>query len=309
MASLNSTFGATLVAIVVEATLYGITLLQTFFYFRKYHSDHWFTKSLVIILTFLDTLHLVLALHTVYWYLVTNFGNSDNLNNSVWSLNVQTDCQTFITVIVECFFARRLWLMGKNWLLVTTIVVMALLQIIAVIIFTIESFRLVQFAKFTTLTWEICLGLGASVVGDVIIAASMCYYLYRRRTGLGKTDSVVTMLMVYSVNSGVLTSIVALLSLILFLAMPTNLVWISVFFLLGKCYVNAFLGLLNSREQLRSGLGGIVTLSEFAGGLDGSTARGAARAPSGDAAARRRRVDPLPDPEDAKGRGSPGETW
>ncbi|TCD69040.1 hypothetical protein EIP91_009103 [Steccherinum ochraceum] len=34
--------------------------------------------------------------------------------------------------------------------------------------------------------------------------------------------------------------------------MPTNFVWLSFFWVMGKCYVNSFLASLNSREMLRS---------------------------------------------------------
>ncbi|KAH9925451.1 uncharacterized protein BXZ73DRAFT_103326 [Epithele typhae] len=270
MGSLDNTFGAALIGLVVEATLFGITLVQAFFYFRNYgSSDHWFTKALVIFLTLVDTLHLVLCVYTVYWYLVTHFGDSGNLELVVWSLTVQTDFQTLVAVTVECFFARRLWLMSKNRFIAASIIVLSIGQIIAVVVFTVDAFRLGEFAKFSSLTWEIILGLGGSTVADIIIAVAMCYYLYRRRTGLRRTDSLVTALMVYSVNSGMTTSVIATLSLILFLAMPTNLIWIAVFWLIGKCYVNSFLAL---RDHLRDRAhhGGVVPLSSFAARLSRS---------------------------------------
>ena len=62
-----------------------------------------------------------------------------------------------------------------------------------------------------------------SVVVDLLIAASMCWYLFRKKTGFARqahpngiyammltfihrTDSVITTLMAYSVNSGLLTT-------------------------------------------------------------------------------------------------------
>ena len=39
-------------------------------------------------------------------------------------------------------------------------------------------------------TWQpvLCIGLGSSVVADAIIASSMCWYLYRRRTGFARHE-------------------------------------------------------------------------------------------------------------------------
>ncbi|KAH9933253.1 uncharacterized protein BXZ73DRAFT_101213 [Epithele typhae] len=293
MGLLDETSGATLVSLVVESTLFGITLLQTFFYFRNYANDRWYIKGLVIFLTTLDTLHVVLCLHAVYWYLVTNFGNVANLDNTVWSLDLQVEANTVIAVVVECFFARRLYIMSKNWILAGTVVILALIHISTGLVFTVKAFTLGHFSKFTTLKPVIVLGLVAPAVADILIAGSMCYYLYRKRTGLSRTDSIVTALMVYSVNSGLTTSIIASACVITFLAMPTNLIWIAFFWLLGKCYVNSFLALLNSREQLRerSGRGGVVALSDFAANGSGGSGGGAG---SGGGLSHARRALPNP---------------
>ena len=44
------------------------------------------------------------------------------------------------------------------------------------------------------LQWETCLGLGSAAVADVTIAASMCYYLYKKRTGLRRSVGAVFLL-------------------------------------------------------------------------------------------------------------------
>ncbi|KAH9933254.1 uncharacterized protein BXZ73DRAFT_101214 [Epithele typhae] len=250
--TLDTTFGATLVGLTIEGTVYGVTLLQTFFYFRNYADDRWTTKSLVIFLT----------------YLVSNFGNFENLDKTMWAFDLQVEANTVIAVIVECFFARRLFMMSKNWILTGVVVILALVHLGTGLAFTVQSFRLGHFSQLGSLSYIIVVGIAAPAIDDVIIAVSMCYYLYKKRTGLSRTDSVVTTMMVYSINSGLASSIVATLCVILYLAMPTNLIWVACFWLLGKCYVNSFLGLLNTRDQLRdrARIGGVVTISGFSSG-------------------------------------------
>ena len=73
--------------------------------------------------------------------------------------------------------------------------------------------------------WQpvVCIGLGSGVLADALIAFSMCWYLYRKRTGFSRhvhfllrlyskfvnfvfrTDSMIMTLMSYSINSGLLT--------------------------------------------------------------------------------------------------------
>ncbi|OBZ69062.1 hypothetical protein A0H81_11094 [Grifola frondosa] len=298
MSVIDTTFGAALVGLVVASCLYGITLLQTYGYYkydkvasldcvgltssRQYPDDHLFVKSLVFTLLILDTLHVILCTRAIYWYLVTNFGSVDNLDITTWSMALQTDCnhvsQGLIGLIVEVFFARRVWLSKLS-----TFILISYLPS-----WTTSSepkrihnghncrvggttfrpgsslyrgilvrFTLGRFSRFGELTWVTCLGLGAAAAADILIAITMCFYLFRKRTGILRSDSVVTRLMIYSVNTGLLTSrltylsVIATICVVTFAAMPTNFVWLSFFWVMGKCYVNSFLALLNSRGSLR----------------------------------------------------------
>ncbi|GAW07567.1 hypothetical protein LENED_009570 [Lentinula edodes] len=58
---LDNTMGAMLVGIIVSAVLYGISLVQTLFYFNRYRNDAWYLKSLVAITVLFDT-------STSIWY-------------------------------------------------------------------------------------------------------------------------------------------------------------------------------------------------------------------------------------------------
>lgn len=49
---------------------------------------------------------------------------------------------------------------------------------------------------------------------DTIIAASLCYLLYTNRTGYRRTDSLLNTLMLYTVNTGIITSICSLAAII-----------------------------------------------------------------------------------------------
>ncbi|THH28811.1 hypothetical protein EUX98_g5375 [Antrodiella citrinella] len=153
---LGPTYGAAFVGLVVEASIFGVTLLQTYDYYKNYSRDSLAMKWLVAALTLLDTLHLILCARTIYWYLVTNFGASAaTLDEITWSM------AGIIGVSVQIFFARRVWMMSRNWFLTILIVILGTIH-------------------FT-----------------------------QKRTGIARTDSLVTTLMIYSINTGLLTSILA----------------------------------------------------------------------------------------------------
>ncbi|KAH9992221.1 hypothetical protein BJV74DRAFT_834987 [Russula compacta] len=79
--------------------------------------------------------------------------------------------------------------------------------------------------------------MSAAASADILIAASMCWWLYRSKTGLAKTDAIITTLLTYCVITGLLTSILAVSSLICFSVMPTGIISQAFFWALGKCYL------------------------------------------------------------------------
>ena len=69
--------------------------------------------------------------------------------------------------------------------------------------------------------WSI---LSIAVLVDVLSTAILMYYLSKNKTGFKRTDSTVDILMVYGVNTGLSTSIVAIIALICVRA-PPPLLW------------------------------------------------------------------------------------
>ncbi|KDR82712.1 hypothetical protein GALMADRAFT_238211 [Galerina marginata CBS 339.88] len=251
MDSLDATYGAAFIGLIASAVLYGVTLLQTFLYYRQYPNDSWLTKFIVFFLWILDTAHLFLCTIALYTYLVTNFSNPEALHRSTWSMNLQTDCNGLIGLIVECFFARRLWIMSGNHFITGIIVILACIHFGLGVFFTVEGFILVNTSRFPSLIWVTSTGLGSAAAADIIIAASLCYYLTKSRTGFARTDSLIATLIIYSLTTGLITSVIAFIIVVTFATMPNNYVWLGFFWLIGKCYVNSLLAALNSRESLR----------------------------------------------------------
>ncbi|EKM79403.1 hypothetical protein AGABI1DRAFT_128554 [Agaricus bisporus var. burnettii JB137-S8] len=72
-------------------------------------------------------------------YLIVNFRDDEALGKATWSLSLQTDCNGLIGLIVECFFARRVWILSKNILLVLLIVILAFVHFGLGVVFTVEE--------------------------------------------------------------------------------------------------------------------------------------------------------------------------
>ncbi|KAJ3824267.1 hypothetical protein F5880DRAFT_407776 [Lentinula raphanica] len=89
--------------------------------------------------------------------------------------------------------------------------------------------------------WVTSAGIGSAAAADVIIAGSLCFYLSKSRTGYKKTDSLISTLIVYSLTTGLITSLIGVVIVVTFATMPNDYVWLAFFWIDGKCYVNSCL--------------------------------------------------------------------
>lgn len=258
---LNGTLGALFIGNIVGGIFYGITTIQTFIYFRGKPRDCPSFRLLICFLWILDSTQMGFMTRGVYHYLVLNFSNRAALLDAPWTLLMQVIVTCLSDLIVRCIFARRIWLLsGRNKLLLFIIVVVSVLVFGIGIAFTVRGIVDVSFIKLLDQSWLIYTAFGSSVFVDVLIAGSLCVLLHRSRSGFKSTDSLVNTLMLYSINTGLLTSIAAMACFVTFAIWPHTFIFIGIFFVLGKLYINSILAVLNTRKFLRKRNSGVTTI-------------------------------------------------
>jgi hypothetical protein len=120
------------------------------------------------------------------------------------------------------------------------------------LLFTAKGAILKRFTSLHSLTWIVCVLMSTRALLDMLIAAVMCWSLFRMRTGFARTDSIITTLMAYSVNSGLLTNLLDVSMMISFIVLSKlSLIWLAIYWVMSKCYVNSLLAMLNSRDYVR----------------------------------------------------------
>ncbi|EKM53304.1 uncharacterized protein PHACADRAFT_211002 [Phanerochaete carnosa HHB-10118-sp] len=252
---LDNTLGAAYIGNILAAILYGLTSIQTYIFFDRY-KDGRTLRSLVLFLWALDTVHLALICDTIYYYAITNFSNPLAMVSVTKTIMVHVMFTGVSDAIVRGIFMYRVWLVsqGKR-LLFLAILLPSLVCFAGSIGFAIRGLQIGTYAGIADISWILYTAFGTGVVADAAIAAALCYFLAKRRTGIQRTDSIVQMLIVYSVNTGVLTSLCAMCVLVAYATMPGNFIFISFYFVLPKLFLNSLLSTLNAREKLR-GIGG-----------------------------------------------------
>ncbi|KAH8994619.1 hypothetical protein EDB92DRAFT_2102582 [Lactarius akahatsu] len=249
---IRNSCGAAFVGLLVSTILFGLTIAQTWFYFWNYrHRDSKLLKFFVAFLTVIDTLHTITCAYVIYWYLILNFGNVESLRDSIWAMDLQAIFNVIIGSSVQLYYARRVYVVSRSIILLILIVVVIAVGSGTAVYLIAEQLALKRFSAVHSFVWPSYITVGAVALSDGLVATSMCWSLYRRRTGFAETDSIILTLMAYSINTGLLTSLIGITAVVCFVALPTTLVWLALSFVLSKCYVNSLLAMLNSRNYVR----------------------------------------------------------
>ncbi|KAK0222415.1 hypothetical protein EDD85DRAFT_254901 [Armillaria nabsnona] len=119
---IDSTFGALFIGMVLAAVLWGVSCVQTWYYFDNYRRDSIFLKGVVFFTWLSDTIHQILITHVLYYYTISHFGDTDALENIVWTLYVEVIFNAITGFLVQSFFAYRIWTFRKNLAVLSVIV-------------------------------------------------------------------------------------------------------------------------------------------------------------------------------------------
>ncbi|PFH46688.1 hypothetical protein AMATHDRAFT_69282 [Amanita thiersii Skay4041] len=248
---LHNTMGAMFIGVIISAVLHGITLVQAYYYFSMYHKDTWYMKTLVVILVLFDATHLAFITHTIYHYLITDYYDHKSLQYLVWSVLMEALFTGLNGAFVQCFYTLRVWrLSNKNWLLTGFILLLVVANGCCGTAWVIISMRLRTYQELLDIT-PLTNSINAlSTTIDVVIAGSLVILLHRVRTGFKKSDTMINRLIIFVVNTGVLTSICAIAALISLVVSPRTLIYAAFYFCIGRLYTNSFLATLNARKSI-----------------------------------------------------------
>ncbi|TDL15191.1 hypothetical protein BD410DRAFT_902696 [Rickenella mellea] len=254
VANLDNTMGALFLAVVLAMSLWGAGSVQVYYYFNRYRTDDWRTKTLVLVVWALDTMHQALITHAAYTYLVTWYGQPAKMAIIVPSLLWEVVVSAVICFLVQCFLVRRIWhLSHKNIWLVGSIMSIVVAELIVSLTYVGEAIPLKTYAalaKIVNLSRAIN-ALGAA--GDVAIAGALITLLNSQRTGFRSSETIINRLILFTMNTGLLTSICAIMSLITITVLPTTFVYISFYVTVSRLYTNSLLATLNVRKSIRGG--------------------------------------------------------
>ncbi|KAF9503245.1 hypothetical protein BS47DRAFT_1356359 [Hydnum rufescens UP504] len=209
-------FGGSFFGNLITALCFGVLTVQTSSYYHAFPNDG---RPLKLVVPF----QLACITQSLYWWL------------EFLTYQINTVCAS---VTVQTFFAYRVYSLSAN--LYIGVLVQALV--------------LLQFVMIKECTWLIVLWLAIQAIADIVITTCMCLLLRRRRTGFQKTDSVINRMVLYTISTGLITSVLSCFLLVMFAKYAFHFSEITVGMPLGAFYSITMLANLHMRTTLRARL-------------------------------------------------------
>ncbi|CAA7262222.1 unnamed protein product [Cyclocybe aegerita] len=224
--------------------LWGIGTAQTYSYHVNYAKDPLFWR----ILTIGD----LLTSFKVYFYVIQNYFNPRQLDIMIWGFGMQALFQDIGDLLVQCFFLMRIWLLGNKRLYLVippALFIAAKFGVgVAWAIKASQTDRITVSQKQYNLLSEIA--NGAAAIANILLAGTILYLLHRSRSGIRQSDNKITKIMIYTINTGAVTSIFSVLNVATAIALPDAFVYGVFYFCAGRLYLNTMLASLNARKSL-----------------------------------------------------------
>ncbi|KAI0659137.1 hypothetical protein C8Q70DRAFT_152330 [Cubamyces menziesii] len=252
MADPSPTIGALMVGGIVGATLYGLTCSQGFMYYNRGVKDSNLMRGFVLALWLVDSLNVILMGHMLYYTFITRYGDPSVFSTPLWSLVAMVLSTAIVSFMVRGMYIKGIWHLSHEHPIITGVLaLLSLFDFVCGIALSVKGFRVSE-GELADLKVYLYLNFASAVLADGAVAGTLFNLLRGARTGNARTDTALGRLMLYTVNTGLLTVADAGVALITFAIMPDNFVFLTPFMVLSHFYTNALFASLNSRTLIKS---------------------------------------------------------
>ncbi|KAK0194321.1 hypothetical protein F5146DRAFT_926364, partial [Armillaria mellea] len=257
-----------LVGCLLNWGLFGTLSVQLYLYYLAFPDDRRFIKYLVYGIYAIEFVQPMLIAHDAFAMYGYGFGDIDALTGMYYNWLSVPIMSAIVACVGQVFYAYRIFIVSKSRTIPILVICVSLTSSAAAVILGIYTFQEGNNTEMYNRKNEIAAGIwcGASALCDILIAICMTYYvgpffslsvnsadLMRSTTDFRRTRVLVTKIIRLTIETGSVTAVVALLTLILFFAFPREGLYITPALLVPKLYANAMYMVLNSRFQIIGG--------------------------------------------------------
>ncbi|KAK7007626.1 hypothetical protein R3P38DRAFT_3028400 [Favolaschia claudopus] len=251
--SFDKFLGSILVASWANGMLLVVSCSQAYFYYRTFPKDHWATKGTVLSAIVVDFINVMANYASIYLYAITNWGDLDYLfARAYWPLYIYVLSLGASGFIVQNYLTFRYWRATKHlivcglvWLVSLTGMAASILTAV-VVIQSVSNSSARNTAATAAIIWQV-----SASVANVALALLLVFQLRKMQSSFQSTQSIIQRLIRSAIQTGGITSILALTSLITYLAEKSSNVTVAFGYPLGRVYTITLLYNLNMRAEMR----------------------------------------------------------
>ncbi|KAH8829001.1 hypothetical protein DL96DRAFT_1023379 [Flagelloscypha sp. PMI_526] len=250
MSPFSLTIGALLIGFSLNIYLYGLVSYQYVAYVTIKFDDPIWLRTLVAILFVIDTSETIVELYGLWYFAVENYANPSILADVTWVWPFCGVANSITALIVKGFFLRRLWGLTRQVWLCGFLALLAAGAFLCGVIASTKAGLLIDVTKFTPLIPLVIAWLAIEAGVDTIITVILSRALWRSKTGLARTNTVIHRCIRAAVQSGLFSSVCALASLLCFVFWTDTYVYVTPGWPLGRIYSYSLLYTLVIRKEL-----------------------------------------------------------
>ncbi|KAI0656156.1 hypothetical protein C8Q70DRAFT_396668 [Cubamyces menziesii] len=241
--------GPIYIGVTLGMMLYGLTLHQAYRYYKHYPEDPWlYPKGLVTIILVMETLHTIVWMYIGYRYMVIEAFNFPDILNSHWTIPSTFLITSLSVFACQIFYCCRVYNFGAffyKWILIPAVVPMCVAVTFGFVA-GVEAFRVVKvLTDLDKISWMVSVAYGLSAGSDIVLSSILIFALLRVRSQskIRSTKSVLKTLIIYTINTGLLTSIVSFFAFLFAIVNRQTLVYAGISIVGAKLYANSVLAL------------------------------------------------------------------
>ncbi|KAH0582343.1 hypothetical protein H2248_010291 [Termitomyces sp. 'cryptogamus'] len=251
--NLSATLGALEIGVLVSIFLFGVVTVQTFTYYKKFPDDRWSLRAFVGFIWVLELLHAIGMIHMIYYYSVIRYGDLEAILELTAGADIFIFMAAIIAPAVEGFFAHRIYALSSRWIIPSITWLLCLLRCISTLPLGVVCHGTQDLlATKDEWQWLFVTTFVLSATTDVFNTVSLCYYLWPHRgTNFRSTKTIIDKLILWTIQTGLVTSCDTTIQLILFFV-HDDYIWVAFYLISTRLFSNSLMASLNARTNFRS---------------------------------------------------------
>ncbi|KAI3616876.1 hypothetical protein WG66_004209 [Moniliophthora roreri] len=205
-------------------------------------------RPLIAFILVCDTIQEAMICEAVYKYAVTMHDDPLAMTRMVKTILIELFFAGAIGFAVQMFYCYRIYRLSENNIYLAGVVCILSLTSLGYTIVTLNYPSLADLIRQQN--WATALNV-MSAVTDIVITLAMIWCLHGKKTGFRKSTDMINRLIIFTFNTGILTSVMSVADVIALNTMPNTFIYMGFFLIRDRFYTNSILVTLNSRDYIR----------------------------------------------------------